>query len=1190
MRKLTAFVCVLAFLCSIFPVNPSVVFGENVSEIPELTVYQLNNKVKAEWSTDILEQDVLFKTGFEDGDFIPSFRWGWINPSDGGQSVVTEDKYSGNKAYRVIDTLHNGNHYNYPSTSSDRSIMGFGRIYVPNGIPLSLTFYAKTDSEGTIIPYGDGGWGESLKPVGNIKIAETAPKGSTIIKLTSVAGLSKGSYITTDTTPSPVVGMYMIKEIDPSTNTVTLSTGINRTLEAGEQLMTRPWRGAWSFNTRTVYASDGWKRFSINTYVSNYADYNVLTRGGTFYIDTKTGGKLYIDEIKMGYATKVILYRDGKEIYNGYLSDYYDTEAGDYAKPNPVTSINIINEGTTLKLSWNAVSDNGSTYTYQIRAVAQNGYMTPLSSPKTINVVSGIKGYSIVIDQNPNTIPDGNITTTQTSYSKTVTPGQKYFIHIASVDNAGNMSDVKHYSYAFPALTAVAVPQNNSVLLNWWINDPEQTYNFMVYKKEAGKSEFQSIPVKDQLRVLEVYPYIPILKSWTDKYGLGKLSVNSVSIENFNANPKQIWNYDVAVFGFADSNNSKDLTASAASVVRSFIEAGKGVLLGHDTMRYFTLPNFRTLAPYLNMSLPSTNLPPWYNGAFIDKDGIQKSKIVITKKGLLTNYPWQIGDIGTELVTPYTHDVYQIANGDIWVKFKDPQDPNLNSNGNFYLTTWNNVAMIQIGHSIRSDIPPSQYATEDEQKLVVNTIFYLGQITTNTSWEDHSGQDVEPPNPVSNLNYTRKGKNITITFDASLDNGSTYEYFVRAFGQKTHNYKDSPVISATVTTGIKGYSYVIDQNENTEPDNTADTTATKINAVLEPGKTYYLHIKAIDNAGNASPTATLKIEMPPVTVTLNLTPDSDNNCIKLQWGVDDKTQSYSYKVYRKEEAESSYTIVQTTANTSWTDSNAKDNAPPEKISNINVSINEQSVVISFPQPSDKGSYYQYYVSATGETGNTANSPVAGTSVITGIKGYSYVIDKVPNTIPDAVPDTALTTIWKEFEEGGTYYLHIRAVDNAGNASEVSTVSFYVEKPLLVSELQMVSLINPPHGTVLPVNYPVSTPTRIKAGYKITIAVKHKGAETVSFKLYANGQPLIVHTENGDTAVITKSTSKTESITYFTFWLDKNTPKNTILDAKIVLQKTLSDGTQKSIVNTELGERFAVVVGSAIEDSSINLTR
>ncbi len=57
---------------------------------------------------------------------------------------------------------------------------------------------------------------------------------------------------------------------------------------------------------------------------------------------------------------------------------------------------------------------------------------------------------------------------------------------------------------------------------------------------------------------------------------------------------------------------------------------------------------------------------------------------------------------------------------------------------NFYLTTWNNVAMIQTGHS-------NCAATPDEQKVLANTLFYLAQITTDKSWNDHKGQDLDAP-------------------------------------------------------------------------------------------------------------------------------------------------------------------------------------------------------------------------------------------------------------------------------------------------------------------------------------------------------------------------------------------------------------------------------------------------------------
>jgi len=654
--------------------------------------------------------------------------------------------------------------------------------------------------------------------------------------------------------------------------------------------------------------------------------------------------------------------------------------------------MNITNEGSTLKLSWDPVSDNGSSYTYQIRAVAQNGSMTPLSNPQTINVVSGIKGYSIVIDQNPDTIPNGTITTTQTSYSQTVTAGEKYYIHIASVDNSGNVSDVKHYSYEFPALVATAMPQDNSVFLNWWINDSKQSYNYMIYKKDENATEFQTIPAKNTVKVLNIYPPVDekitftnwkgetftlpksaSAKMWLEMpnaedpkgYGKGLISVDTVSITDFNRNPSYYlkdsngnYKYDVIYEGAWDANNGNqydtDYTLQAVQEIIDFIKSGGGYLCGHDTIMNPNeakwAKNASMLKDYLNIKLRNMDGMPSFNN-------LGNTKIQIVKKGLLTNYPWKIGDVGDMLNVPLSHTTGQYALGDVWLKYVSPfnsypgPEVNLPNGGtnNFYLVTWNNTAMIQTGHSDGS-------ATADEQKILANALFYLAQITNNNKWLDHSAQDI---------------------------------------------------------------------------------------------------------------------------------------------------------------------------------------TPPEKVSNINISTDEQKVSISFQEPIDKGNTYQYYVHAIGETGNTANSPIVSATITTGIKGYSYVIDKNPDTIPDNIIDTVLTTITKEFEEGGTYYLHIKAIDNAENASEVTTVPFVVEDPLQVSALEIIDLVNPPLGTTLPVYYPVTNPVHIKAGYKITMAVRHKGADRIDFKLYADGKPLYVHTDSGDTTVISKTTTRNENVTYFVFgWIKK----------------------------------------------------
>ena len=74
-----------------------------------------------------------------------------------------------------------------------------------------------------------------------------------------------------------------------------------------------------------------------------------------------------------------------------------------------------------------------------------------------------------------------------------------------------------------------------------------------------------------------------------------------------------------------------------------------------------------------------------------------------------------------------------------------PQD----MNHRYYLTTWNNTAMIQTGHS-------SGQSTEDERKVLANTLFYLKQLTKKTEVLDNSARDIADPNKVSRISNSNK--------------------------------------------------------------------------------------------------------------------------------------------------------------------------------------------------------------------------------------------------------------------------------------------------------------------------------------------------------------------------------------------------------------------------------------------------
>lgn len=172
---------------------------------------------------------------------------------------------------------------------------------------------------------------------------------------------------------------------------------------------------------------------------------------------------------------------------------------------------------------------------------------------------------------------------------------------------------------------------------------------------------------------------------------------------------------------------------------------------------------------------------------------------------------------------------------------------------------------------------------------------------------------------------------------------------------------------------------------------------------------------------------------------------------------------------------------------------------------------------------------------------------------------------------------------------GTYYFII--YDNAGNTYELGVVAEF--RPI-ISDLVLVTTPNPPEGLSLPLQLPVDSPQPIKAGYVMRFVVKTRRAEWIDVYVSANGQPISVFTDSGPVSSIREYTATTdETYTEFSFWLDPNMPKDTIIDLKIVatrIANTPEGQLEKVTEELDMGYHFGIVTGSAWEDSIVNQTR
>lgn len=383
---------------------------------------------------------------------------------------------------------------------------------------------------------------------------------------------------------------------------------------------------------------------------------------------------------------------------------------------------------------------------------------------------------------------------------------------------------------------------------------------FRVFRK-SGDGEYESVQIDytqvTQVRCLQIYPVQEAanqMKNWVVNTGYGKgiIQVDSVQLNQFNQNPQAYlqdgsgnWKYDVIFFGTWDSNgHDGDLQALQKSWTIKFIETGRGCIFGHDTLRYNYTTYFRDLIQYVGMIYKSVGL-----------GNTTSTQVKVVKNGLFNTYPNYLGPVGTVLNVPPVHQSGQYVDKcQSWLQLLYGQyyDPL----GLSYLATYNNCAMIQTGHS-------SGRATQDEQKILANVIFYCNQMLFSQYYtNDYQAQDYAAPNkPTITLGPSR-------IYDVfATDNGQVYTYYVESYGKNNVDLNDvldrSPERTHSVTTGVVKYIYTFDNNPNTVVSSQSQQgVRVQVDGKIPEIKGYdYIHVAAVDGAGNIGPTEHARVQI-----------------------------------------------------------------------------------------------------------------------------------------------------------------------------------------------------------------------------------------------------------------------------------------------------------------------------------------
>lgn len=418
----------------------------------------------------------------------------------------------------------------------------------------------------------------------------------------------------------------------------------------------------------------------------------------------------------------------------------------------------------------------------------------------------------------------------------------------------------------------ISSDEKQTVDLRWNnLSNSEERYNYRLYRRYDG-TDWVSRSIwneEDKIRVLNVYPYMPYLKDWMTTTisgsetpaGMGMFEIDSVHHNDFNSDPEKYlldeqgrWKYDVIFFGASDWNSHYDLSDKAYEVTRKFTDTGRGVLFGHDTL--CADDNHKNYIKFANdigiKIIPRTG-------------GSIGSTATVVKYGTLTNYPWELR--GT-LSIPQCHSYGQYVGGSLegteWMTINsyDYIDRETGAHANFYLATNNNFAMIQTGHS-------TGRATDDERKVLANTLFYLHQTSQVTTAKDSSFYDLEAPE-TPEVEYKSATDNVLELKIKSNDKGTKYQYYIEALSNvdKDDNSIRSNIMTEEAISGIKGYvikisdsdkedKSIIEYDSNDErivnytPADEDGNLTTYIN-LSEENEGSYLHIYAVDNEDNVS--------------------------------------------------------------------------------------------------------------------------------------------------------------------------------------------------------------------------------------------------------------------------------------------------------------------------------------------------
>ena len=401
--------------------------------------------------------------------------------------------------------------------------------------------------------------------------------------------------------------------------------------------------------------------------------------------------------------------------------------ASDIAAPTvPSGEIISVENGTDLVINWEKSTDIGTTYYHKAETYIDGDMTTPIRESNIVEdtITSGLDGYYYYIDENPT----GEVTSEHdfvdsTEIVTTLDDLGKY-VHIASVDKAGNISDT--YDIYIPMQYYIHYDKNDT-LVN--INgNPTST-------KATGTME-DSVALVGEPIVLKENEYKKVgytFKEWNTKSdGTGKVykpgdKVTFDELQNISNTLYAIWKpneFKVIIHGNGDWNNYGNVEIDT--------EFDKPTLLPENP--YTRLPSDNKVVDGYKITEPF-EFVGWSNNK---EATISSGDKIYPNKGDITNII--TGDDADK------YDLYAIWKKDISITFNLNGGRRNGDTSNIVInhTIWNSVLWTDIGLTSDGLLSLDAYGTYNLDGI--NTIYTrldsTGIVERFIGWSDTSTDSV----------------------------------------------------------------------------------------------------------------------------------------------------------------------------------------------------------------------------------------------------------------------------------------------------------------------------------------------------------------------------------------------------------------------------------------------------------------